>query len=188
MQVKGASFVSREQELVKAFGRKKWDAFIGRIAKVEPFFKRRIVATSSIPLEPFLYMQEELIRDFYNGEEVAYWALGENSGQWALTDGPYKIFMKTRDMRQFILSVPQKLWDTYYTEGSIDVKLDGRRIDIKIFSPIKHIYFEYVVMGYVYKALELIGAYPVEYKVIEGISTGSDNIHYVFHIQTSLDD
>jgi hypothetical protein len=75
-----------------------------------------------------------------------------------------------------------KLWTTYYDGGKLTAVLDKNIVHLKITDiPIKHIYFEYMVMGYFKQALKIFGKKTTE-KIVRSLANGDDDIYYKFEI------
>jgi len=71
-----------------------------------------------------------------------------------------------------------KLWSTYYDGGKFTAKLENNIVHLKITDiPIKHIYFEYMVMGYFKQALKIFGMKNIE-KRVRSIANGDNDIYY----------
>ena len=49
--------------------------------------------------------------------------------------------------------------------------------------PIKHVHFEFTVMGYVKRGLELIGTTIESTQAVTGFSTGEQDVHYRFTVK-----
>ena len=184
MQVKGISFIARKQEVINRFGEDSWIKFKKKISKKLPYFNRNILPITNIPIQAFLDFQDELIKEFFNNDTKMYWTLGEESAEWALTKGPYKSFIRSKNIETFIEQRMPFIWNSYFTEGDMEINLDNEIIHIKVHTPILHIYFEYLIMGYTKKALELVGAQKVEVKRIKGVSVGDKEIYYQFIIKS----
>lgn len=76
-----------------------------------------------------------------------------------------------------------KLWSTYYDGGKFTAKLENNIVHLKISDiPIKHIYFEYLIMGYFKQALKIFGKENIE-KRVRSIASGDDDIYYQYEIK-----
>lgn len=83
--------------------------------------------------------------------------MGEKSAEYSLIEGPYKIFIKSKEIEKFAKETIPLIWTTFYTKGKLDSSIKNNIIDIKVVDlPVNHLYFEMVVMGYVKRALELV--------------------------------
>ncbi len=184
MEVKGVAFLSRKEGIIKQFGKEKWEEFIKKISTEESYFKQPILASTLIPVQSFLIFQDVLLKEFYNNNEQVYWMIGEKSAEWSLLEGPYKTFLKTKDLNKFVESSLPLLWKMFYSSGIVYTKLDNNNIaHIKILDlPIWHIHFEYTIMGYCKRAFELLGIENLIMNKIKGVSLGDKEIYYQFKI------
>lgn len=181
MEVKGAAFVGRKDAVIKQFGDSAWAKFIEGYAEKDPYFKNSILSTTSIPADKFLAFEEALITNFYNGDKNTYWKHGEQAAEYSLVNGPYKIYLSSKDVKMFVEERLAAVWRMYYNEGEMVGKVEGNVAEVFINNvPISHIYFEYTVMGYAHKAIELVGAKIIEIKKVKGPSMGTKDSHYQF--------
>jgi len=183
MKVKGTAIIARQQTVIAEFGEAAWSDFFEAYAEVTPALAHGVLPTGSFPAETFLAFCDALIRRFYAGDPSIYWRFGRDSASWALTDGPYANFLGSRDLPAF-LEVAPALWKAYYSEGEFTsaVEEDGRHVWARIESPVHHLHFEYSVMGFVERALELVGAEVQGHQVQEGFSRGDGAVLYRFGI------
>jgi hypothetical protein len=182
MEAKGMFFVGRRQYIVSRFGEARWDAFIAQMAKLDPVFARPILATTRVPIASYLRFNEECLRSIFAGDPQSYWIIGEESGAWALTAGPYKHYRENRtEFRTFIeRSLPQ-IWSNYFTAGELKTSVEGTSVHAEIVGlPVWHLSFEYSVMGFLRRAIQLAG-FPVQSQVrVRGVSAGHAAIEYRF--------
>ena len=183
MDVKGTAFLARKSQVVAMCGEERWRSFLGRLAASRPVFGQPVTALTRIPLADFLAFQEAAVTELFDGDPQAYWIMGEKSAEWALRDGPYKVFLTDKSVEQFVeVSLPS-IWKAYYTEGRIDILREGRILNIKVLDvPIPHVYFEYLVMGYLKRSFELLGVKDCTPRRIRGVSAGDAEIHYQFEV------
>lgn len=100
--------------------------------------------------------------------------------------GPYNSYLLTKDIKQFVASGSSKLWSTFFDGGSFTGKLENNVVHLIISElPIKHIYFEYLVMGFYKQALKIFGKKTIE-KRIKSIANGDDSIYYQYEITGEL--
>lgn len=182
MNVKGAAYIGRVRSVIDQFGQEKWDQFMNEFCKKEPYFKNPIIATTSIPMQTFLLFADEVLKHFYNNDDKLYFKLGEASAKWALTEGPYKAFMIKNDVKKFVEECAPTIWILYYDEGSFQTKMDGDIVTIQIKCPIKHVYFEYIALGYLEGGMKICGVKEISKERIKGFSAGDDEISYKFTI------
>ncbi len=180
MNVKGVAFQGRKEQIISEFGEERWNDFIQRFEESHPLFKEGILATTSIPVEEFIAFQDEVINEFYNGDFKMTWKLGEKSAENSLSEnGPFHIFLKhKRKPQDFLSNVLPRIWKMYYDEGRSKYVFDGNIMHAYILDlPKYYAYFEYVVMGFTQKFLELI---EVPIKEITKIKGSAEEIHYRF--------
>jgi hypothetical protein len=177
MDVKGTAFLARKAEIVGKFGEERWNRFIASLSGKANFVNDLVLPSTRIPIESFLTFQEELVKQFFNGDTRVYWELGEKSADWALKDGPYKNFIVSKDMEDFASRSLPAIWRTYFNEGSIESRTEGSTVHLRIKTPVYHIYFEYLVTAYFKRALELVSGKSVKAKKITG-GAGSEEIYY----------
>ena len=122
-------------------------------------FQQMIMSITLIPMDKFIIFLDEMCKEFFNNDKMQYVTFGKVAAQFALSpEGPYKSYLLTKDIKQFVESVLPKLWSTYFDEGIATAKLENNVAHLKITGlQIKHIYFEYLVMGYFQQALKMFG-------------------------------
>lgn len=182
MHVKGTAYLARVSYLEKRLGADTVKRFLADHAAKVPALEGPIVPTTRIPAEAFLDLNDEIVRRFFEGDEHSYWAMGLASAEWGLREGPYKHFIDSKSYEQFLATGPA-LWSAYYDDGTLrswwndaDHRGEVEIVDV----PIAHVYFEYAVMAYVERALELTGATLEETRCVAGFSKGDDRVHYQF--------
>jgi hypothetical protein len=159
VQIKGTAFLSKKQQIIRMYDEQRWRAFLAHLVREVPFFDVPVLATTLIPAETFLAFQDHMLAWFFDDDVEAYWGIGARSAEWALgSDGPYGHFIASRDIRGFLARFPA-LWSTYFTASTVSVSMVGDVIEVRTSGlPVWHGYFEYMVMGYFKRALELLGA------------------------------
>jgi hypothetical protein len=183
--VKGSAFLARKNQIFKLRGEPAWNRFIDELAKKLPFFKQPVLTATNIPVDAFLVFQQAMVDEFFDGEDRAYWEIGASAAQWALTEGPYRACSSSRDIRSFVLNFPA-LWRAYFTTSDCDVTYAaGPPATVTVQAhglPRWHPYFEYLVMGYFKKSLEMLGAHRVDVRQIAG-GPGVKDFCYEFTIR-----
>ncbi len=183
MKIKGFIFKVRQEFITQKFGLRKWNHFIERISKNESFFNNNISPITIIPIEKFLYFEEELLNEFFNGDEKFYWLLGEDSAEYSFKQGPYQVYIKCKNIKKFLNDYLPILWNTYYSGRYIHVKVYKNIAHIYIKDiPYKHIRFEYTVMGFIQRTLKLMGFNKSILTKIKGFSSGDDWVHYKIEV------
>ena len=111
---------------------------------------------------------------------------GKVGAKYALSpEGPYKSYMLTKDIKQFVEFVLSKLWSTYFDGGVFTARLENNIVHIKIAGlQIKNLYFEYLIMGYFQQALKIFGKKSVVKKV-RSIASGDEDIYFQAELKDS---
>jgi hypothetical protein len=178
MQVKGTAIFARAKLLKAEFGDDQWENFIAEFGKQNQFFAKPLLPTTLIPLSDFLAINDAIIEKFYAGDKLSYWKFGEQSAQWSLTDGPYRHVLGKKSLRAFVDQL-SKIWDIYYDEGELEVTYEEQLVHLHISGlPTPHVYFEYVTIGYIKRAMELAGAKNVKLHKVAGVDLGTGEIRY----------
>jgi hypothetical protein len=183
MRIKGTALLARKRVIENTFGEAAWRELIEGMRGAYPSFDEPLTAATLYPVPDFLAIHDEIIRRFYGGDDKVYFKLGEQSAEWALTQGPYKTFMRRKDITSFVESFPN-LWAAYFhetastgtaTKTGSTIVLEARNL------PVWHPYFEYLIAGYVKKGLELLGARVTMY-CREGGPNAGNGFKYEFEL------
>ena len=180
MKVKGLSFLPTKLQIIYEFGEERWDDFFEMFKASHPYFNQGIIATTEIPMEEYISFLDAMLKEFYNGDEKTYWRLGRLNAKFTLSEkGPFHAFVRSkRAPKDFISKILHRVWNMNYTGGSAKNEVEGNIMHAYIFDlPRYHIYFEYVVMGYIEKALEIIGVQVKETIKVKGTAK---EMHYKF--------
>ena len=183
MEVKGVAFIARRKLLTTTHGEEKFKELMRELAAQEPYFKEyeNILSTSLIPAEKFIAFNDFLLKKLYDNNPQVYWMMGEKSAEYALVEGPFKSLIKEKDLERVLTKSIPILWDMYYTAGRLDLEYTPGIFSVRILElPINHYYFEFVVMAYCKKVLELCGARDITYDKLKTIDRGDKEINYVF--------
>jgi hypothetical protein len=183
MNIKGTAFITRKDTIVKGFGEARWNSFIAKLAEKDKYFSQTIMNITLIPLDKFVLFLDEVLKEFFNNDNNHYWKLGEKSADFALAPGgPYHSYLLTKDIKLLVEAAMPKIWSTYFDGGTFTAKFENNVAHIAISGlPTKHIYFEYLIMGYIRQALAIFGKKAVEHRV-KGFSMGNNEIYYKFEI------
>ncbi len=186
MNVKGTAFVTGKVTIIAAFGEERWNAFMAKLAAKEKYFGQVIMSVTAIPIEKHLIFLDALIKEFFNNDNKNYLMFGKIAAKFALLPGgPYNSYLLTKDIKQFIEAGMPKLWSTYFDGGALEARLENNVAHLKITGiPIKHVYFEYLVMGFLQKAIKIFGKKSVETKV-KSFEKGDDYIYYQYELKDS---
>ena len=186
MNIKGTAYVAGKLSLIENFGQESWNSFLVKLSAKDNYFSTIIMNVTLIPLDNFVIFLDEILKEFFNNDDKVYWMFGMVNAKFALSEGgPYHVYMLTKDMKQLVeVGIPQ-LWSTYFDGGKIEAKFENNVVHIKITElPAKHIYFEYLVMGYVYEGIRVLGK-KAAVKRIRSFSSGDKDIYYQFEIKES---
>ena len=144
------------------------------------------MSVTPIPVDKFILFLDEMIKEFFNNHSMQCVTFEKAAAQYALSsEGPYKSYLLTKDIKQFVESVLPKLWSTYYDEGKVTTKFENNVVHLKITElQVKHYYFEQLLMGYFQKALKIFGKKNVA-KQVRSISSGDKDIYFQFALKDS---
>jgi hypothetical protein len=186
MNVKGTVFVTGKASITAVFGEERWNSFMTKLAAKDKFFNNVIMSITLVPVEKHLFFLDEMLKEFFNYDKNQYQLFGRVAAKFALSPGGhYNAYLLTKDIKQFVESGMPKLWSTYYDGGMFTAKLENNIVHLKITElPIKHIYFEYMVMGYFKQALKIFGEKTIE-KKMRSIANGDDDIYYQYEMINS---
>ena len=186
MNVKGIVYLTGKTTIIAAFGEERWNSFMTKLAEKDNYFSKMIMSITLIPVDKLIVIFDEMCREFFNNDKMQYSMFGKVGAKNALSsDGPYKSYMLTKDIKQFVEFVLPKLWSTYFDGGITTARLENNIVHLKITGlQIKNIYFEYLIMGYFQKALKIFGKKTVA-KRVRSISSGDDDIYFQFELKDS---
>ena len=186
MNVKGIIYLTGKTTIIAAFGEERWNSFIPKLVAKDKFFSNIIMSVTPIPVDKFILFLDEMIKEFFNNDSMQYETFGKAAAQYALSpEGPYKSYLLTKDIKQFVESVLPKLWSTYFDEGTPTTLFENNVVHLKITGlKIKHLYFEYLIMGFFQKALKIFGKKTVA-KQVRSISSGDEDIYFQFALKDS---
>lgn len=187
MEVKGTAFLSRRGFIDKEHGAGTFEGIVARQAKVDPIFREPILATTRLPIEPFLRLNERIVAELYRGDDKSYLRVGELSAEWALAEGgPYHHLVKDRDVPAFARSAPN-IYKNYFTAGAAEAEVDPKnpkRVSLALTGiAIPHKYFEYAIIGYFRHGLGIVSGRPVVETCVRGFSKGDRDVLYDYVIQ-----
>jgi hypothetical protein len=186
MNTKGIFYTVTKASMVAFFGEERWNSFMTKMAEKDNYFSKVIMSVTLVPMDKFIFFLDEMCREFFNNDRMQYVTFGTVSAQYALSpDGPYKSYMLTKDLKQFIEVVLPKLWSTYFDEGECITKFENNVAHLKITGiQIKNLYFEYLAMGYFQKALKMFGKKSVA-KKIRSLASGDNDVYFQFELKES---
>ena len=186
MNVKGIIYLTGKTTIIEVFGEELWNSFMPKLAAKDKFFSNPIMSITPVPVEKFILFLDELVKEFFNNDMMQYVTFGKVAAQFGLSpEGMYKSYLLTKDTKQFVESVIPKLWSTYFDEGIVTALFENNVAHIKITGlQIKHRYFEYLIMGFMQKALKILGMKNVP-KMVRSMSAGNDDIYFQFGLKDS---
>jgi RAB protein geranylgeranyltransferase component A len=186
MNVKGVIYLTAKSTIIEAFGEEKWNAFVPKLTAKDKFFGNAIFSLTLIPMDKFIFFLDEMVKEFFNNDMIHYVTFGMVSAQYALSaDGPYKAYILTKDIKQFVDFVMPKLWTSYFDEGTVTTLLKDNVVHFKITGlQYKHYHFEKLLMGYYKQALKVFGKRS-NAKQVRSLVSGDDDIYFQFELKDS---
>jgi hypothetical protein len=185
MHVKGTAFLARKATLETELGADRVNAVFRRFAAGKAAFPSPVLATSLIPMADFLELNDAIVRELYEGDPMSYWAFGRGSAEWALTEGPYRRVREQKSLDAFADSA-SSLYRNYFTEGRARSERDANgtiHLYIDGIPPqFHHVYFEYAIVGYFERGLEMVSGGRVRHTRVAGFSAGDDHVHYRYRL------
>lgn len=186
MNVKGIIFNTGKTTIISVFGEKPWNDFVVKLAEKDKFFGNVIMSVTPVPMDKFIFFLDELVKEFFNNDYMQYITFGKVAAKFALSpEGPYKAYMLTTDITQFVETVMPKFYSTYFDEGTVEARLENNIVRLKLTGlPFKHNYFEYLIMGYFQKSLKIFGKKVVANRV-KSLAAGDEHVAYTFEIKAA---
>lgn len=184
MRVKGTAYHARLNLLRAKWGDRKLDEYVAAFCERHPRFPRNVLPSTWIPAAEFLALIDAIVDDVYHGDPLSLWQIGEASAEWTLTEGPYKNLLETRDLRRFA-ALAKAMYANFFDAGSARSEYHDDRVDLWIEgipAPLRHLYFEYSVVGYFRRGLELLGQ-RVRPECEQGFSKGDSSVLYRLHLE-----
>lgn len=183
LEVKGTAFLARKVMLEHERGVAAFASVLGKLSRADQaVFSRPILATTRIPVDAFLRLNDAIVDELYGGDELSYFGFGKQSASWSLTQGPYKHLVQSRSVAEFVASAPT-LYRNYFTAGDAKGVLDDGVVRLRLFgigSSHRHVYFEYAIMGYFEHGLRLVSGRDVRMSALQGFSKGDNEVLYEF--------
>ena len=186
MNVKGIVYLTGKTTIIAVFGEENWNSFMAKLTAKDKFFSNIIMSVTPIPVDKFILFLDELVKEFFENDMMNYVTFGKLAAQFALSsEGPYKSYLLTKDIKQFVESVLPKLWSTYFDEGKATALFENNIVHFKITGlKIKHYYFEQLLIGYFQKAIKIFGKKTVA-KQVRSLASGDDDIYFQFALKDS---
>jgi hypothetical protein len=177
MNIKGVSHLARQALVIEEFGEERWKAFMADWSKRHPEFLTHVLPISKLPVEPYLQMQDEIVKEFYGGDPMAYWHIGIKSGYRAMTTGQLKGLFRPDETKRFALFAPH-IWRGYFDGGDITAVARGNEVEIELSNAPPHLFFEYGIMGFVQGALQVLNPKAEPPRRLKGFSKGDPIVLY----------
>ena len=119
MNIKGIFFVVTKDSMTKIFGEERWKEFMTKLSQKEKYFSSVIMSITPIPAEKLIVIFDEMCREFFDNDKSAYEMFGKVGAKYALSpEGPYRSFMLTKELKQFVeISLP-KIYSMYFDGGT----------------------------------------------------------------------
>jgi hypothetical protein len=186
MNVKGTVFTTTKATVTEAFGEERWNKFMANLAEKDKFFMNVIMSVTLIPLDKTILFFDELIKDCFNNDKNSYVMFGMIGAKFALSPGgPYSSFLLTKDLKLFVESVLPRLWTTYYDGGQATAKIEGNTIYVRITGfPIKHVYYEKLLMGYYKQAIKVFGK-KTNATMVRSLTAGDEDLYFKYELRES---
>ena len=188
MNVKGTVYTTTKATVIEAFGEQRWNAFMAKLAAKDKYFKDNIIMSITlIPLEKIIVFFDALIDECFNGDKNATYVLfGIVGAKYALSQGgPYHSYLLTKDIKFYLETVLPKLWTTYYDGGSVTATLENNVAQVKVFGfPMKHVFFEKLLMAYFKQAIRVFGKKSVA-TMVKSLTGGDDHLHFKYELKDS---
>lgn len=185
MNVKGTVYTTTKATVIEAFGEQRWNTFMARLARKDEYFKNNIImSVTLIPLEKTIIFFDELIDECFNGDKNAYVMFGMVGAKFGLSSrGPYSSYLLTKDTKKFVESALPSLWSTYYDAGTVTTHLKNNVAYVKITGfPIKHAYYEKLLMGFFKQTLKVFGKKSVA-TMVRSLTAGDDDIYFKYELK-----
>ena len=109
---------------------------------------------------------------------------GKVGAKYALSpEGPYKAFMLTKDLKQFVeISLP-KIYSMYFDGGAAIARLENNVAHIKFTGiDIKNVNFEHMLRGYFQKAIKMFGK-KSNVKLVRSLVAGDKDIYFQYELR-----
>jgi hypothetical protein len=179
MEVNGAAFISGQTLMISSVGERPWRELLARVSARHPVFASEITAVTRIPIEAFLDLHQSMLIDFFKNDPKIFWTFGERSAEHAITQGPLAGMFKPGEYRRFFEFAPA-IWKVYYTAGRVAVKVESdTRAEISLLDlPVKHLYLELSVMGFIAGGLRALGALNPKIEKVKSFTRGDDSVVY----------
>ena len=183
MEVKGTAFIARKSMLEREHGPDRFEEVLHKVAETEACFRAPVLATTRLPIKSFMKFNDMVVKELYAGDEHSYFRFGEASAAWALSPtGPYKHLVTNKSVPEFAASA-HNIYRNYFTEGDARSEVHGNKVTLQLVDiATPHVYFEYAIMGYFKRGLEMVSGGHVRMTRKRGFSKGDADVLYEFEL------
>jgi hypothetical protein len=184
MKVKGTAYHARINLLQRKWGVDKVESFLRGFQEMHPDFPKTVLPTTWLPARQFLELIDAIVDEAYGGDAQSLWEIGDASAAWSLREGPYKNLLEKNDLERFA-GLGKAMYANFFDTGEARSELRGSYVEVVIEGVpwgLRHLYFEYSLIGYFRRGLELLGASP-RAECVEGFSRGDDRVLYRVHLR-----
>ncbi len=184
MNVKGTFYVLTRTAMTAAFGEERWNSFMTKLAEKDNYFSKMIMSVTLSPAEKLIIFFDEMCKEFFNNDRMQYLMFGKIGAKYALSpEGPYKSFLLTKDIKQFVEFALPKIWSMFFDGGIVTTRIENNIVHLKVTGiNIKNLYFEQLVMGYNQQALKIFGK-KSDVKRVRSLASGDDDIYFQFELK-----
>ena len=186
MNVKGTFYTLTKTLMIAAFGEERWDSFMTKVVEKDNYFSKMIISVTLIPAEKLIIFFDEMCKEFFNNDRMQYLMFGKLGAKHALSpEGPYKSFLLTKDIKQFVEFALPKIWSMFFDGGLVTTRIENNIVHYKITGiNINNLYFEQLIMGYTQQALKIFGKKSVA-KQVRSLASGDNDIYFQFELKVS---
>ena len=139
----------------------------------------------SMSTEKLIVIFDDMCSEFFDNDKSAYEIFGKvGRKKYALSpEGPYKSFMLTKDLKQFIeVSLP-KIYSMYFDGGACITKLENNVAHLKVTGiDMRNVYFEQMLRGYFQKAIKMFGKKSTA-KPIRSLAAGDKDLYFQYELR-----
>lgn len=184
MKVKGTAYLARMNLLRSKWGADKTSEFLRRFEEEHPAFPRAVLPTTWISAEMFLELVDAIVLEAYAGDTQSLWEIGEASAVWSLREGPYRNLLERNDLERFA-GLGKAMYANFFDTGEARSELVGSYVEVAIDGippELRHPYFEFSLIGYFRRGMQLLGATP-RTECLQGYSRGDTRVLYRLHVR-----
>ncbi|MEO1175055.1 MAG: hypothetical protein AAFX94_23820 [Myxococcota bacterium] len=177
--MKGTAYLARVKLLQAKIGEGETEAFLARYRQTHPSFPTSVLPSSRIEMGTFLHLVDAIVDEIFDGDADSLWEIGEQSAEFTLTEGPYRALREGKDVERFVALAPA-MYANFFDTGRAATTVESGTIRLIIDGIPKqfhHRYFEYSVVGYFRRGIELMGI-NLQCHRERGFSAGDEDVCY----------